>query len=107
MLNGTINTNEWYQEMMGKYIVYEKYPQLDFTGDKNAQRLSAGKVFPVYAHQMFKSHPLNNNKQHAFLYFYYNSDRQKFEKECPEGCWIIGKHYLHVTHSSTGQFSVQ
>ena len=65
---------------------------LDFTQNANVGDVSAQKVFPVYAHQMFADDPQNSQK-HAFLYFYYNTEPRKMESQCPEGCWIISKFF--------------
>ena len=88
MITGTVNKDEWYQEMMGEYVINEKYPKLDFTSNENVKHKTAANIFPVYAHQMFKNDSKNSHK-YAFLYFYYNTEPRKTEKQCPEGCWII------------------
>ena len=90
MISGTINKGDFYQEMMGEYVINKDYPKLDFTQNTNVGDVSAQKVFPVYAHQMFADDPQNSQK-HAFLYFYYNTEPRKMESQCPEGCWIISK----------------
>ena len=90
MISGTVNEGDFYQEMMGEYVVNKDYPQLDFTQNENVGHVPAKKVFPVYAHQMFRDDPQNSQK-HAFLYFYYNTEPRKPESQCPEGCWIISK----------------
>ena len=87
---GTMNQDDFYQEMMGEYVINSEYPQLDFTKNQHVHHVPAKKVFPVYAHQMFRDDPKNNQKR-AFLYFYYNTEPRKVESQCPEGCWIISK----------------
>ena len=85
-----MNQDDFYQEMMGEYVINSEYPQLDFTKNQHVHHVPAKKVFPVYAHQMFRDDPKNNQKR-AFLYFYYNTEPRKVESQCPEGCWIISK----------------
>ena len=103
MISGTVNEGDFYQEMMGEYVVNKDYPQLDFTQNENVGHVPAQKVFPVYAHQMFRDDPQNSQK-HAFLYFYYNTEPRKPESHCPEGCWIISKFLS--TNSSCSRFYI-
>ena len=98
MISGTVNEDDFYQEMMGEYVINQDYPQLDFTQNRNVAHDSAKKVFPVYAHQMFRHDPKNNQKR-AFLYFYYNTEPRKVESQCPEGCWIISKFLASFSHA--------
>ena len=103
VISGTVNEGDFYQEMMGEYVVNKDYPQLDFTQNENVGHVPAQKVFPVYAHQMFADDPQNSQK-HAFLYFYYNTEPRKLESHCPEGCWIISKFLS--TNSSCSRFYI-
>ena len=87
-VTGTDNQDEFYQEMMGEYTIYQNYSHLDFTENPYVKHDLAKGVFPVYVHHMFVN---EENPKRAFLYFYYNTEPKKTEKECPQGCWMIGK----------------
>ena len=82
-ISGTTNKDEFYQEMMGDYAIYQDYPKLDFTSYEAVKQ-----TFPVYRHIMHADSEEHNPKN-AFLYFYYNTEPRIEEKECPEGCWIL------------------
>lgn len=88
-ITGTTNQDDFYQEMMGDYVIYKDYPQLDFTKDPAVAHDVAKHVFPVYTHAMFENDPEVKTAKFAYLYFYYNTEPRKTELECPEGCWII------------------
>ena len=74
--------------MMGEYTIYQNYSHLDFTENPYVKHDLAKGVFPVYVHHMFVN---EESPKKAFLYFYYNTEPKKTEKECPQGCWMIGK----------------
>jgi len=91
-ISGTANKDEFYQEMMGEYTIYEDYPQLDFTRSEHVKDDVAQHIFPVYRHTMFENDPEVSQPKHAYLYYYYNIEPKKKELACPEGCWIISMH---------------
>jgi hypothetical protein len=89
-ITGTTNKDEFYQEIMGDFEIYQKYSQLDYTNNPVVKHDFAKGSFPVYSHEMFVNDPDTTDK-FAYLYFYYNLEPRNDEIECPEGCWIISK----------------
>lgn len=87
-IKGTTNQDEFYQEMMGLYVIYQDYPHLDFTKITEVKHDLAKHKFPVYTHNMY------NGSKSAFLYYFYNTEPQLDEQECPEGCWILSSKKL-------------
>jgi len=89
-ISGASNTDDFYQEMMGDYFLYENNTHLNFTEAKH--EIVRNIQFPVYRHVMYQNDPEVSAPKNAFLYYYYNMESRKKEEDCPEGCWIISMY---------------
>ena len=89
VINGTLNMDPWYQNMMGIFTLFEELPWVSYE-----KRGDISGKYPVYVHYFedFVSHPQRRPPPRAFLYFYVNEMENYPEKECVErGCWIISR----------------
>ena len=90
VINGTLNSDPWYQNMMGIFTLFEELPWISY----EKQGDISGK-YPVYVHYFedFVSHPERRSPPRVFLYFYLNEIEGYPEAECVErGCWIISMY---------------
>ena len=94
VINGTLNMDPWYQNMMGIFTLFEELPWVSYE-----KRGDISGKYPVYVHYFedFVSHPQRRPPPRAFLYFYVNEMENYPEKECVErGCWIISRNSLII-----------
>ncbi len=90
-VSGTTNNDEFYQEMMGDYYIYNQYPWINYTKldyDNLVTLEGSRQSFPVYQHAMWSD---SDNPKFAYLYYFNNVESRHTEVECPEGCWMLGK----------------
>ena len=94
VINGTLNMDPWYQNMMGIFTLFEELPWVSYE-----KRGDISGKFPVYVHYFedFVSHPQRRPPPRAFLYFYVNEMENYPEMECVErGCWIISRNCINI-----------
>lgn len=70
---------------MGSYAPFDEVPSIEYPNISGPV-----KEFPVYVHVFDEVREIGDPRR-SFLYFYFNEDTRIDEKECPQGCWMIGK----------------